>query len=202
MDTSNTHSLESNKYKSDLKFLLDAFGSSCSMDDIVVSYFDAKFDLNGTSDNLINLQSTKSNTLQSSDDSFDHVVNNVQSEDDYLEYDNSHNDGNTDMAKTYRVSKKKKSFASTGTISSFLGRRIIPAHQIRQLPNRAVQPSKPLKLELIQHKPLVDREKLNFPPETASMKNSDVADFLFSMLQYGFNLDMAKIQEVFSKSIY
>lgn len=199
MEKSNTHSLESEKHRSDLKFLLDAFGSCCSMDDIIASYFDAKFDLNDTCENLINLQSTKSNTLQSCDDSFNHVVGNVQSEDDYLGYDNGNNDGNIDMVKTHRLSKKKKSFASTGTISSFLGKRIIPTHQLHQPPNGACQPSK---LELIQHKPLVDREVLNSPPQTDSIKDSDVAGFLFSMLQYGFNLDRAKIQEVLSSCGY
>ncbi|KAI3716261.1 hypothetical protein L6452_23478 [Arctium lappa] len=165
-------SSSSNDDDKNLEWLLEAFGSKTSIDDIASAYCQAGHDLRKASDIICNmLGSSSSNDVPISTD--DLIIN--------------------EPPKVLSRSKPKHSGISVGSVSGIIG---ADYGRSRASTKEARAITKPVKL--MSNKFPVTQIWVEKPPVNATNEtmNKDVEQFLLKMLGDGFKLDMEVIKEV------
>lgn len=190
MDPSNSQCSDIDE-ETALRSLFDAFSSVCSLEEIASAYLRAGGDVNTAGEMLSRPQgTTPTDGFQSCKDMAISDIHSVQSQ-----LDNDVKEPNS-LYQGLRVSKPEKLTASTGTVSSVLGKGYYFSTSSQSERSR---PSKPLKIELKE--PVVDDATWQTvssasTTENAPPENQDIIDFLFSMLGDGFKLDKNVIKDV------
>lgn len=175
MNGASTNVTLSNNDDKNLEFLLEAFGSKLSVDDMASAYMEAGHNLYKACEILYHMLGSSSND--------DRPV---------LIKDLTAGTLQNEPAKV--TSRSKKSGASTGTISGMIGadygRSRVPAKKTPEV-------TKPMKL--MSHEVPASQiwdEKPQLVDEKNESMNKDVEQFLLQMLGDGFKLDMEVIREV------
>ncbi|KZV23220.1 hypothetical protein F511_05059 [Dorcoceras hygrometricum] len=192
LEVPSSSSLYTDDDQNNLNYLLEAFGSVVSLEDIASAYCQAGRDLEIASDILCIKQdstvgSSNSKTWESTGSS-----TSVSSE--------CSSDNPSENAVVGRL-KPKRCSASMGTVSSVIGREYITP---KPQPNESRENHKPIKLNSDDY-PVSEIWKENELLETTSRgesMNDDVEDFLFKMLGKGFQLDMNVIHDVVGQCGY
>ncbi|XP_073112608.1 putative nuclear RNA export factor SDE5 [Elaeis guineensis] len=193
MDPSSSHA---SKHDAELMTLLEAFGSACSLEEIAYAYCEAKGDMSKAGDILFQLQEKNSNDVF-------HAQNgemNISQSAGLLHQDNIESSAFT--RKNSKGGKPRKLSASMGTVSSFLGKSYSrPASTLLE----STAKSKPLKIE-VTGSPEDERDmettESHFVPKTEVSTDTDIEEFLFSMLGDGFKLNMDMIRGVLGQCGY
>ncbi|XP_077225928.1 silencing defective 5 isoform X2 [Tasmannia lanceolata] len=197
-----------------LERLLDAFGPSFTVEDIASAYCKAGRNVHMAGEILYGLQennppraATHSSNGESSGSKLpgNNAETSSQLKKNYkvpeLLLDNNAADTSNHLQKNLKGSKPRKVSVSTGTVSSVLGKGYGPTPSIM---NDLCKSTKPVKLELKE--PLKDDTDVvasDFLPRNGPMNNNtDVEEFLFSMLGDGFHLGMDVIQDVLGSCGY
>lgn len=190
MDPSGSHAFKHDAELMALETLLEAFHSACSVEEIASAYCNAKGDMSKAVDILFQLQK------KNSDDVF-HVRNgemNISQMAELLHRDNV--EGSAFTCKNSKGAKPRKSSASMGTVSSFLGKSY--ARPTSALLESSAK-SKPLKIEVKgspEDEHDMETAESHFVPKTEVSADTDIEEFLFSMLGDGFKLNMDMIRQV------
>lgn len=170
-----------------LKFLLEAFGHSYSLEEIASAYCKASRNLDLAAEILYEMKgsSSTSGTLSSSSDT--KVEESSESSDGHP-FENSFHGKKSFRPKVRPV--------STGSVSSIIGKSYV-----RPVPsvNRSNGTTKPAKLDA-KTLPMTGIWRENSKSEPKSSKHDhlqdDMEEFLFKMLGDGFQLDRNMIREV------
>ncbi|KAI7747208.1 hypothetical protein M8C21_007933 [Ambrosia artemisiifolia] len=192
----------SNADDKNLEFLIEAFGSMISPEDMASAYCQAGYDVNKASDILYSMLGSSSNNDKhiSTDDltsapasSFGAAVGTVSSGNraDYAKSRNLTNEPATVLPR----SKPRTSGVSVGTVSGIIG---ADYGRVRAKTKKNCETTKPVKLmsnEFPASQIWVEKPQSvnNAPTETM---NRDIEMFLLQMLGDGFQLDMEIIREV------
>ncbi|CAI9760479.1 unnamed protein product [Fraxinus pennsylvanica] len=181
-----------NEDQTNLKQLLDAFGSVVSLDDIASAYCQADRNLVITGELLHKMQgSTSGTSISVSQDDLESKTS-VSSEyqmDNILE--------NVCVSN----SKAKKCSASMGTVSCVIGREY---SRHRSVPNETCKKTKPLKLNSTDF-PVSEIRDENLKSDSTARNETlhhDIEQFLFKMLGDGFQLEMDVIHDVVGQCGY
>lgn len=162
-----------------LESLFDAFGSCCSLEEIASAYCTAKGDVNRAGDILYNLEEAKS-----------HAVNHEENCESKISQ--SEKIQNATIINKYpkgsRDSKQRKFSASTGTVSSVLGKTY---KSTSSSTDGSAGTTKPLKI-------IVEGSTTSGFDMKHAIKDDvgETEEFLFSMLGEEFKLSIDKIREV------
>lgn len=190
MDPSSSHASKQDAELMALETLLEAFGSACSLEEIAYAYCEAKGDMSKAGDILFQLQEKNSNDVF-------HAGNgemNISQSAELLHKDNIESSAFT--RKNTKGAKPRKLSASMGTVSSFLGKSYArPASALLE----STAKSKPLKIEVKgspEDEHDMETAESHFVPKTEVSTDTDIEDFLFTMLGDGFKLNMDMIREV------
>ncbi|XP_058078083.1 putative nuclear RNA export factor SDE5 isoform X2 [Magnolia sinica] len=177
-----------------LKGLLDAFGSSLSLEVIASAYCKAGCNVDRAGDILYGLQESDSSAASHTSNAVTCATNGEcsgsKSQELLLENDF---DMSTHLNKNSKGPKPRKFSYSVGTVSSVLGKGYA---RPTSSSHDAGKTTKPLKLEM------KDAVATDSAPRIEPMNNKDVEGFLFAMLGDGFQLGMDVIREVLSQCGY
>lgn len=192
LEVPSSSSLYTDDDQNNLNYLLEAFGSVVSLEDIASAYCQAGRDIDITTDILCSKQdsavgSSTSKTLESTESAVS-------------VYSGCSSDNPSEKAVVARV-KPKRSSASMGTVSCVIGREYITP---KPQPNESHENHKPVKLNSDDF-PVSEIWKENEVLETTSSgesMNHDMEEFLFKMLGEGFQQDMSVIHDVVGQCGY
>ncbi|XP_073122355.1 putative nuclear RNA export factor SDE5 isoform X2 [Henckelia pumila] len=192
LEVPSSSSLYTDDDQKNLNYLLEAFGSVVSLEDIASAYCQAGRDVEVTTNILCSQQdstvgSSTSKTLESTES----AASTSSGCSSYYPQENA----------VVTRSKPKKSSASMGTVSCVIGRQYITP---KPQPNESHENHKPPKLNSDDF-PVSEIWKENEVLETTSRgesMNHDMEKFLFKMLGKGFQLDMSLIHDVVGQCGY
>ncbi|XP_075476518.1 LOW QUALITY PROTEIN: putative nuclear RNA export factor SDE5 [Primulina tabacum] len=192
LEVPSSSSLCTDDDQNNLNYLLEAFGSVVSLEDIASAYCQAGRDMDITTDIL---SSKPDNTVGSS------TSKNLESTESAASvYSGCSSDNPSEKAIVARL-KPKRSSASMGTVSCVIGREYISP---KPQPNESHENHKPVKLNSDDF-PVSEIWKENEVLETTSRgesMNHDMEEFLFKMLGKGFQMDMSVIHDVVGQCGY
>lgn len=194
MDPSSSHASRHDAESIALETLLEAFGSVFSLEKIASAYCNAKGDVRKASDILYQLQEKTYNDVFH--DQNDEISQSVEL---------LHKDNVESLAFTCKNSKglkPRKFSASVGTVSSFLGKSYArPASALHESSAKC----KPIKIEVkgsLEDNQDTETVESHFVPKKELSTDTDIEEFLFSMLGEGFKLNMDMIREVLGQCGY
>ncbi|KAK8947635.1 hypothetical protein KSP40_PGU005313 [Platanthera guangdongensis] len=187
-----------------LKSLFDTFCSVCSVQDIALAYINAGHNVEMAGHILCN---DNKNMCDASDAyNCEKISKNFEESSQKGDPDNS-----VSLSGISNVKKPKRTSVSAGSVSSLLGKSYFrPISSI----NEPSQATKPLKvnvfdstvtqsgLESLGSKPLAEKNALDSISKQTSISNTDMEEFMFSMLGDGFQLSMDSIREVLGNCGY
>lgn len=187
-----------------LKSLFDTFCSVCSVQDIALAYIKAGHDVEMAGNILCN---GNKNMCDASD-----AFNCEKSSKNFEELSQMEDpDNSVPLSGISNVKNPKRTSVSLGSVSSLLGTSYFRPTSSLNEPSRA---NKPLKInvfdstvtqsgfESLGSKPLADQNELDNISKQTSISNTDVEEFMFSMLGDGFQLSMDRIREVLGNCGY
>ncbi|XP_038979676.1 putative nuclear RNA export factor SDE5 isoform X2 [Phoenix dactylifera] len=196
MDPSSSRASKHDAESIALETLLEAFGSACSLEEIASAYCEAKGDMSKAGDILLQLQAKNSNDVFHAQNGEMNISQSVE----LLHKDNVESSAFT--RKNSKGAKPRKFSASMGTVSSFLGKSYArPASAFLESSAK----SKPLKIEVkgsAEDEHDMERVESHFVPKKELSTDTDIEEFLFSMLGDGFKLNMDMIREVLGQCGY
>uniref|UniRef100_F6HRW6 DUF1771 domain-containing protein n=1 Tax=Vitis vinifera TaxID=29760 RepID=F6HRW6_VITVI len=180
-----------------LEVLLDAFGSTFSLQEIAHAYCEAGRNADLAGEILYDMNgSTSTSTVHASNQATATCNKEVKDDPSSECYSNISEhpcpaDGNP------KASKPKRRPVSVGTISGVIGKSYA---RCTASANESCVATKPLKLDMTNFPMFECQDKEDkFDSAKDDLMHKDVEDFIFKMLGHGFQLDRGLIQEVLGK---
>ncbi|KAK6157423.1 hypothetical protein DH2020_011671 [Rehmannia glutinosa] len=168
-----------------LKYLLEAFGSVVSLEDIASAYCESGKNLDSTAEKLCSIQSSSTET------SLPKSTDNTASS-------SSRCPSNKPDSAHISTSKPKKSSASMGTVSDVIGKNYIKPRTQSDGVNQKLKPVKINSDDFPVSEIWDEKRELATTSRNESM-DSDIQEFLCKILGDGFKLEMSVIQGVIGK---
>ncbi|RVW37895.1 putative nuclear RNA export factor SDE5 [Vitis vinifera] len=180
-----------------LEVLLDAFGSTFSLQEIAHAYCEAGRNADLAGEILYDMNgSTSTSTVHASNQATATCNKEVKDDPSSECYSNISEhpcpaDGNP------KASKPKRRPVSVGTISGVIGKSYA---RCTASANESCVATKPLKLDMTNFPMFECQDKEDkFDSAKDDLMHKDVEDFIFKMLGHGFQLNRGLIQEVLGK---
>ncbi|PKU67667.1 putative nuclear RNA export factor SDE5 isoform X1 [Dendrobium catenatum] len=200
-----------------LKALFDTFCSVCSLEDIALAYSNAGHNVEKAGEILCNVNKshTKDSFHEFNCENTKDSSHDFNCETSFKQLEESSRMGNPAnsiiLGKISNGRKPKRVSASVGSVSSLIGRTYF---RPISSPNEPSRTNKPLKLNVLESlvaesgierlgsEPVAEQILLDNSAKQISISNTDVEEFLFSMLGDGFKLSMDCIREVLGNCGY